>query len=72
MWCREPQARDERPRDAEQANRCSYFVFVDRPEGAGRQRSPKAGAKGGDSPGEGGNASSALDDIFKSDAGGVG
>ena len=26
-WCGEPQARDEKPRDPEEANRCDYFLF---------------------------------------------
>jgi hypothetical protein len=28
-WCREPQARDHRPRDAEQGNSCEYFLFAE-------------------------------------------
>lgn len=26
-WCREPQARAEKPRDPQQSNTCDYFVF---------------------------------------------
>jgi len=28
-WCREPAARDERPREAEAANACSYFQLAE-------------------------------------------
>ncbi|MCX7933814.1 MAG: hypothetical protein N3A66_00970 [Planctomycetota bacterium] len=66
MWCREPQAREERPRDPEQGNRCSYFVFAERPA-AERQRAPSLGMGEGSARREE-EARSALDDIFKPEA----
>ncbi len=30
QWCVEPQARGERPREAEASNICDYFIFADR------------------------------------------
>ena len=29
QWCREPMARDSRPRDPERPNTCDYFLFND-------------------------------------------
>lgn len=52
--CREPQARDERPRDAESGNLCPYFVFDDRgdDDAAARERKAREGlaALFGDAP----------------------
>ncbi len=45
-WCGEPQARDEKPRDPEEANRCDYFVFgqsKERDAAAERERKAKEG-----------------------------
>lgn len=46
QWCREPQARDSRPRDAESGNTCEYFLLADsadRDGNAARERQAKAG-----------------------------
>ncbi|MFH0911662.1 MAG: hypothetical protein V1918_09195 [Planctomycetota bacterium] len=45
-WCREPMARDERPRTPEEANTCGYFLFADAKGRAGaRDRSSRARAE---------------------------
>ncbi len=43
-WCREPQARAEKPRDPQAGSTCEYFLFGDRGEGpTERERQAKAG-----------------------------
>jgi hypothetical protein len=45
QWCREPQARDERPVDPAEANTCDYFLFgeaEERKAAAERERKARA------------------------------
>lgn len=45
-WCREPQARDDRPRDVAQGNTCDYFLFREEDAAAqdmGRQQQAREG-----------------------------
>lgn len=44
QWCREPQARDQRPRDPEASNTCDYFLLADsgdRDSGSARSEQAK-------------------------------
>lgn len=56
QWCGEPMARDEKPRDPEAANTCSYFLLgeADRGETETRAAAAKAelAALFGDAPAE--------------------
>lgn len=45
QWCNEPAARDEKPKSAEEANKCSFFLMADSCEKADAGREPDAKKK---------------------------